>query len=412
MSTAPKLNPFTGQLQLLSDYAGDIAGLQESLDTVTDNLIVTDWRLQVAYSLSVLKFKDSFTDEFIDQSGIDLGQCINQIYSDQSYASFPLDEYDDDTKLMLHCNGANNSIIFTDEIGNTVTAYGGAKLSDTLPKFGTASGSFNGTSSYLSTPYSSDFNLGTDDFTIDFWVKFSAANAQIIFDQSVSGADRWGLYFDINSDFNIFYNEAHAAWVQFYVAGLITVGTWHHVAVVRYSSQLAIYIDGNLIQTSAYNVTINTSAPFEIGRTSIGGGFYFNGYIDEFRISKGIARWTEDFTPWAIEYGVRPEVADNMTLVSNEVEATSQPTSARIVALIEAFYPYTINTDLKFYVSEDDGAHYDQVTMSDEGYIDGAKTVLAGTVNLTSYSDKTMRYKIETLNNKPIAIHAMSLLWK
>jgi hypothetical protein len=102
----------------------------------------------------------------------------------------------------------------------------------------------------------------------------------------------------------------------------------------------------------------------------------------------------------------------NMTLISNDVEAEAEPTETRFLALVEPVDSITINTDLKGYVSEDNGSNYDQVTLTDEGYFDSSKKILAGNVSITDRSDKTMRQKLTTHNNKDLKVHAWGMLWK
>jgi hypothetical protein len=102
----------------------------------------------------------------------------------------------------------------------------------------------------------------------------------------------------------------------------------------------------------------------------------------------------------------------NMTLISSYSEAETEPSTARYLALVEPVDAITVNTDVKGYVSEDNGSNYDQVTLTDEGYFDSSKKILAGNVSITDRSDKTMRQKLTTHNNKDLKVHAWGMLWK
>jgi hypothetical protein len=102
----------------------------------------------------------------------------------------------------------------------------------------------------------------------------------------------------------------------------------------------------------------------------------------------------------------------NMTLISESVEAETEPTEARFLALMEPVDTITVNTDLVAHISNDGGSNYDTVTLTDEGYFDSAKKILAGNVTLTDRSDKTMVQKITTDNNKDLKVHAWAMLWK
>jgi len=112
-----------------------------------------------------------------------------------------------------------------------------------------------------------------------------------------------------SGQFNILFN-ANKILVNSGVAalhtGTITLAqnTWYHVAVVRDgSNNLDVYIDG-VKGGSTYSTSwdINSSDALQIGKEASNGGASFSGYLDEFRISKGVARWTSDFTPPARPY--------------------------------------------------------------------------------------------------------------
>ena len=101
----------------------------------------------------------------------------------------------------------------------------------------------------------------------------------------------------------------------------------------------------------------------------------------------------------------------NMTLISESFEAEAEPTWGRIVFIMEDTDPATINTDIKAWVSLDDGSNYEQVTLTDEGDFATGQKIISGTEELTDLDDKTMRYKLTTHNNKMIKIHATGLMW-
>jgi hypothetical protein len=103
---------------------------------------------------------------------------------------------------------------------------------------------------------------------------------------------------------------------------------------------------------------------------------------------------------------------NNMTLVSNNKEAEAQPTTGRFMALVEPVDALTLNTDIKGWISEDNGSNFDQVTLTDEGYFDATKKIYAANVTLTNRSDKTMVEKITTLNNKNLKVHAWAMMWR
>lgn len=101
----------------------------------------------------------------------------------------------------------------------------------------------------------------------------------------------------------------------------------------------------------------------------------------------------------------------NMTLISNPQVAQTSPTAARIELLLEDVDPIIINTDLMAYVSRD-GTNYTQLTLSDVGYFDATKRILVGQANLTGPAGTSMIYKLTTANLKNLRMHGAGLIWE
>jgi hypothetical protein len=98
----------------------------------------------------------------------------------------------------------------------------------------------------------------------------------------------------------------------------------------------------------------------------------------------------------------------------NPVPNTSLvPTSARIVLFEEDVDVITLNTDIKAYISRDNGVTYSQVTLEGEGTYITLARVLSGVVDIsTQPSDTDIKYKIETFNNKNLKLHGTAVSWK
>lgn len=80
-------------------------------------------------------------------------------------------------------------------------------------------------------------------------------------------------------------------------AGSITASVWHHIAAVMSAGTLRVYVDGvGGSPTAVSNPLISNASPVTIG-ASANGQYPFAGFIDEVRITKGVARYTSDFTP-------------------------------------------------------------------------------------------------------------------
>ena len=211
------------------------------------------------------------------------------------------------TKVLLHMDGADASTTFTDESGKAWTAVGNAQIDTAQSKFGGASLLLDGTGDYITTPDSADFDLGSGDFTVDGWVRLNAY---------VNG-NTYGFLFEQYTDANNFvcFELSGATPPQLrFVAKSTTVkadynfpwsastGTWYHIAYVRNGTNFYIFINGvsqALTTTTAIstNTLPNLASSGTIGISNRSGGVFFNGWLDELRISKGIARWTANFTP-------------------------------------------------------------------------------------------------------------------
>lgn len=206
----------------------------------------------------------------------------------------------DDTTLLLHFDGSNGSTTFTDSSASnlTVTGSGSPVISTAQSKFGGSSLYLDGSSS-LGISDSSAFNFGTGDFTIDFWLYAdqAASNNQYVYDQgSNNGAFQLLNAYGYSGPF-----LAH--WFDYMgVAATTTLAdsTWTHFAVVRSGTTLTLYKDGVSVGSSTDGSTYSSTA-FKVGRYG-GGGYNYYGYIDEFRVVKGVAVWTSNFTPPTAPY--------------------------------------------------------------------------------------------------------------
>ena len=213
---------------------------------------------------------------------------------------------DDVTKLLLHCDGADASTTFTDSSpsAHTVTANGNAQIDTAQQKFGTASGLFDGSADYLSAPNSADFDLGGTggaDFTIDFWVRFNATTeAGFIGTAQTAGNTGWAVIYDTTSgELQIYDGTARGkSWSP-------VVDTWYHIAVVRKSTVITLYVDGTSLGTVTDGDFSSDGNQLEIGALNAGTARPLNGWLDEIRITKGYARWGSNFTVPNKAYGIQ-----------------------------------------------------------------------------------------------------------
>jgi hypothetical protein len=209
----------------------------------------------------------------------------------------PADPYIGNVSLLLHGDGANGSTTIVDSSPSpkTVTVFGDAQISTAQSKFGGSSLVFDGTGDYVEAASSAEFALGTGDFTLELWYyHISGTDTGICANNSGASA---GINFTVTpfsnfrayigtSGFNIFDSSSGP-----------TASTWQHLALVRSSGALTLYIDGTAAGTADWTgVNAGNTATFSVG-SAFGNARFTNGYIDDFRITKGIARYTANFTP-------------------------------------------------------------------------------------------------------------------
>lgn len=201
-----------------------------------------------------------------------------------------------------HCDGANGSTSVTDAKGKSVTASGGAKISTAASKFGGASVYLDGGGDFLSIPNaqcSTDMAFGTGDFTIEMQIRpetppynpaficgfghASALATGITVRLTMAGFIGVGL----NVDAATYVTSGHSSLID---------GNFHHVAVCRAGNTVTTYIDGTARGSATFTGSLGATArDYLIGGDTLYGSNNYKGYIDEIRITKGVARYTGTF---------------------------------------------------------------------------------------------------------------------
>ena len=208
------------------------------------------------------------------------------------------DPYWDNVVLLLHGDGADGStdIVDSSQSGHAITVNGSAQISTAQSKFGGASAYFGGTGDYLDAGASTDFNFGTDDFTIEMFFYRASASGRM---------DLCGRYLNLSTGFGISTSVYSAGDVLFYfgtnalcisLGGLWTVGVFNHIAAAKSGQTLRMFINGALAASATTTLSISGGNSLKIGAAG-NATQLFLGYIDELRITKGVARYTADFTP-------------------------------------------------------------------------------------------------------------------
>jgi len=210
------------------------------------------------------------------------------------------DPYWGNVVALLHFDGADASTTFTDVKGHTFTAVGNAQIDTAESLFGGASGLFDGSGDYLSAPDSADWDFGTGDFTVELAIRFASLPVNAVMTVVSTYVDSTsGLSIQYRTDggagnrltFGFGDTPNNFAWSP-------SINTWYRVAVSRSGTSLRAFIDGTQIGSTITNSSnLTNTAALWIGAIDFGGPIQnFNGWLDELRITKGVARHTSNYT--------------------------------------------------------------------------------------------------------------------
>ena len=187
---------------------------------------------------------------------------------------------------------------------NDLETLADAKISTAQSKWNGSSIYLDGTGDYLIMPYNRYGDFGTGDFTVEFWMRASAAGTyvSVIGTQSISGfstAGIWRVSNRFNSNNGIYFNYTTGsafADVTFTTTNY-NDNAWHHVAVTRANGTLRAFVDGTQAGSNQ-TVTQNLSSgqKVAVGWNAQDSAFY-TGYLQDVRITNGYARYTSNFTP-------------------------------------------------------------------------------------------------------------------
>jgi len=205
------------------------------------------------------------------------------------------------TSLLLNMTNAG---IYDATSKNDLETVGNAQISTTQSKFGGSSMYFDGTGDYLYARNNQDLNLGTGDFTCECWVyvtSWSNANPHLFakWNDGGNGYAYKGRILSSGASLRFGTGNNGTLSTEFDFSGAnLSLNTWYHIAFTRYGSSLKAFVNGVQIgSTQTTSNSLSSNSAFLVGAASDGGLDYIFGYIDDLRITKGIARYTSNFTP-------------------------------------------------------------------------------------------------------------------
>ena len=202
--------------------------------------------------------------------------------------------------MLLHMNGIGSAFTDSSATPVTITAFGNATQSATQSKWGSRSAYFDGTGDYVRSNPTSAVQFDQGDYCIEFWLYITAAAANhaygsCLFDtrydqQSYAS----GICMFLNSS-GVLTTIERSAEAYGSASGVVPFSQWAHIALARSSMQTRAYVNGSSVLSYTDVASINGSQ-LTLGAAAdhadTGSNFKLTGYIDDFRVTKGVARYT------------------------------------------------------------------------------------------------------------------------
>lgn len=261
----------------------DLLLVQTSIDGAYKNIAVSDFKLYFGSSS--------------DSSG--------------SSGSTASDSYFNYVVLLLPLSGSDETTTFTDIKGNTVTYVGSAIITTRESKFGDGSLYLLGNEAFLSVASSTTFNFGNNDLDIEFWIYPVATGQQVILERRSTGftAGDWVIWYSSggsNATVSMISYDFDGVGNNFISTnnGDVPVNTWSLITIQKSESNWTIRVNGATkgAATTSFSFA-NSTQPITIGADIAGNGrYYLNAYLQDIRITNGVARYSADFTPSTTEF--------------------------------------------------------------------------------------------------------------
>jgi hypothetical protein len=201
------------------------------------------------------------------------------------------------TQLMLNYTNAG---ILDNAMMNDLETVGNAQISTSVKKYGTGSMYFDGSGDGLIRPVSPLFDFGSGSFTVEFWANCVSTSGFGFFvscweDSGGSDANSSWLI-RLNSGTVITHFMQGTGTFNTLTSTSISTNTWFHFAWVKNGTTQTMYIDGTSVASGTVTGSMNTAVrSLRVGYQGASTNF-LNGYIDDLRITKGVARYTANFT--------------------------------------------------------------------------------------------------------------------
>ena len=199
--------------------------------------------------------------------------------------------------LHLPLTGVNNGTAFpytNIEKARTITPYGDVKTVTSQFKWDGSSAYFDGTGDYLEIATSADFDYAADDFTIEFWIRPGSNKLAWLYSRTPDGTpNTYRIDWTDTGVIRVLGSSNNSTWTfSNYETPSLALNTWHHFALVRSGASLFMYLNGTRARSDTALSLVATTQPVRIGGHWTSGDRNFLGHLQDYRISKGLARYT------------------------------------------------------------------------------------------------------------------------
>ena len=180
---------------------------------------------------------------------------------------------------------------------HTVTNNGASFQTSVQKFYGGAAALADG--KYITVADSSELRVGTGDFTIEVWMHptgYGSASYPSVISKYDDSDLSWILRLHSSGQL-VWYNGANAGTNSASASGLSLLNQWSHIAVARQAGVTKIYLNGSQVLSVADTYNYDDSNPLVFGRQDLSNNNPFIGYLQDFRLYKGIAKYTSSFSP-------------------------------------------------------------------------------------------------------------------
>lgn len=220
----------------------------------------------------------------------------------------PTSPFTSDANTILLLNFTNAGI-YDGTMKNNLETVGNAQISTAVVKYGSGSMAFDGTGDYLNIPTTNQsLTLGSANWTIEFWIylpSLPSTRKEILYlNGNSSGFAAMSVHICSNNKLGLSFSESGSGWKTDDTTGVgnaLTATTWQHVAVTRNGQNIQVYLDG-VSQGATYTTTAATTSlmtTYTLNQVCAynSASFQLNAYLDDLRVTVGVARYTANFIP-------------------------------------------------------------------------------------------------------------------